>query len=141
VTEPYANLSDLMPWQENILDQVMNGAKPGQISTMTSGRGVGKSHFTQQAIDRLMRDLNSQPISDLVLSQGTVYGSRYYCVEPVGGNWREMSAWCRDTYGDSGTARHNSPAPEPSARWYVNDRQFWFRTQKDRDWFIIRWRS
>jgi hypothetical protein len=141
VTEPYANLSDLMPWQENMLDQVMSGVKPGQVFTMTSGRAVGKSHFTQQAIDRLMRDLNSQPVSDLVLSEGTVYGSRYYCVEPVGGNWREMSAWCRDTYGDSGTARHNSTAPEPSARWYVNDRQFWFRTPKDRDWFIIRWRS
>jgi hypothetical protein len=141
VTEPHANLSDLMPWQENILDQVMNGAKPGQITTMTSGRGVGKSHFTQQAIDRLMRDLNSQPVSDLVLSEGTVYGSRYYCVEPVGGNWPDMETWCLDTYGNPGSLWDKNKAPEPNARWYMNDRRFWFRTQRDRDWFIIRWSS
>jgi hypothetical protein len=137
-------MSDLMPWQENILDQVMNGAKPGQISTMTSGRGVGKSHFTQQAIDRLMRDLNSQPISDLVLSQGTVYGSRYYCVEPVGGNWREMEDWCINTYGETTGSiwaeEVNKTTPVHGERWYGNNRKFWFRNEADRTMFILKWR-
>jgi len=117
------------------------GIKPSELMITMSGRQTGKSTFTQQAIDRLMRDLNSQPISDLVLSEGKVYGSRYLCVEPVGGNWMEMETWCLDTYGNCGSAWDQDKAPEPNARWYMNDRRFWFRNQKDRDWFIVRWRS
>ena len=93
--------------------------------------------LTQQAIDRLMRDLNSQPVSDLVLSEGRVHGARYYCVEPVGGNWMEMESWCLDTYGNCGSAWDK--ATEPNARWYMNDRRFWFRKEQDRNWFIMKW--
>jgi hypothetical protein len=133
-----------MPWQENILNQVMNGGvKLGQLTIMTSGRNVGKSHFTQQTIDRLMQDLNSQPVSELVLSEGTVYGSRYYCVGPQGGNWPDMEQWCRDTFGPTGSiwSETKNLTPEPLQRWYANNRKFWFKSVKDRDWFIIRWQS
>lgn len=111
-----------------------------ELKLTMSGRRAGKSVLTQQAIDRLMRDLNSRPVEDIVLSEGRVYGSRYHCVEPVGGNWLDMEIWCLDTYGNCGSAWDENKAPEANARWYMNDRRFWFRTEKDRDWFILRWR-
>jgi hypothetical protein len=135
--------TELYPWQQDIFDKITSGGfKPGELTIMMAGRQLGKSTFTQQAIDRLMRDLNSQPITDLVLSEGTVYGNRYHCVEPVGGNWREMEAWCGETYGTHGGAiwgQDPNKAPLPNERWYMNNRKFWFRNEKDRTMFIMRW--
>jgi hypothetical protein len=142
VTKALYDIEALLPWQQNVFDQITaSGVKPGEMMVISAGRQTGKSMFTQQAIERLMRDLNSQPVSDLIMSEGRVYGACYYCVEPVGGNWPEMEAWCLDTYGNPGSAWDKNKAPEPNARWYMNDRRFWFRTERDRDWFIIRWRS
>jgi len=133
--------TELLPWQQKIFNKITSGGvKPGEMMIMSAGRQIGKSHFTQQAIDRLMRDLNSQPISDLILSEGTVYGARYYCVEPVGGSWLDMEVWCTRTFGDPGDKIWDSgPAPLPARRWYMNNRKFWFRTEKDRNWFIMKW--
>ena len=132
----------MYPWQENILKQVMSGGfKPGEMSIMTSGRQVGKSMFTAQAIDRLLKDLNSQPVTDMQLGEGTVYGSRYYTVQPVGGSWLEMEKWCGQVFGDTGTIWGESKAPEPARRWYANNRKFWFKSEKDRDWFLVMWRA
>lgn len=128
--------AELEPWQQRALDQYKY---KGRGVVQITGRNSGKSHWTNQAIKRLMDDLTNQPISDLVLSEGTVYGARYYCVEPVGGNWIDMETWCLDTYGGPGDAWDKFPKPE--ARWYMNNRKFWFREQKDRDWFIIRWNA
>jgi len=142
VTKALYDIEAMLPWQQNVFDQItVSGIKPGQLMVISGGRGTGKSIMNQQAIDRLMRDLNSQPVSDLTLSEGTVYGARYYCVEPVGGNWPDMETWCLDTYGNPGSLWDKNKAPQPNARWYMNDRRFWFRTERDRDWFIIRWRS
>ena len=110
----------------------------GQGTVQITGCCAGKSYWTGQAIDRLMRDIMQQPISDLVLSEGTVYGARYYCVEPVGGNWPEMELWCYETFKDTG-AIWGEKAPEPAMRWYANNRKFWFRTEQDRNWFVLRW--
>ena len=49
--------------------------------------------------------------------------------------WNEMIEWSTKTFG---------PAPEDGvwtggARWYVNNARFWFRDEKDREWFILRW--
>jgi hypothetical protein len=135
----------LHPWQEKIFDQITAGGfKPGELVMMGSGRQMGKSHFNQQTIDRLMRDLNSQPVSNLTLSEGTVYGARYYCVEPVGGNWREMEAWCIQTCGESTGSIWSEEkykyAANPGERWYGNNRKFWFRNESDRTMFILKWR-
>jgi hypothetical protein len=131
---------NLHPWQETLMHNLAQGR---ELKLTMSGRRTGKSHFTQQAIDRLMRDINSQPISDLTLSEGMVYGVRYYCIEPVGGNWLDMETWCLDTYGNPGSLWQETKnlTPELNQRWYMNDRRFWFRNQRDRDWFIIKWRS
>lgn len=136
------NKSELLPWQQNIFDKITSGGfKPGEMTIMMAGRQMGKSLFTQQAIDRLMRDLNSQPITDLVLSEGTVYGSRYHCVEPVGGNWLDMEHWCYEVFGETGSIWQETKnlTPEPHKRWYANNRKFWFRNEKDRTMFIMRW--
>jgi hypothetical protein len=132
----------MQPWQQQIFDKLTSGGvKPSELMIMSAGRQTGKSYYTQYTIDRLMRDLNSQPITDLVLSEGTVYGSRYYCVEPVGGNWIEMQEWCLNQFGDSG--KHiwgEKETPEPQQRWYMNNRKFWFRDQADQLMFVMRWR-
>ena len=116
---------------------MLSGMPKGELKIITASRMVGKSHFTQIAIDRLMRDLNNMPIEELVLSEGTVYGSRYYCVSPQGGNWLEMEQWCKDSFGPTSA----DGVWTANMRWYANNRKFWFRSVKDRDWFIIRWRS
>lgn len=137
------DINSLYPWQENILNQVMSGGfKPGEMQIMTSGRNTGKSMFTAQALKRLMDDLQRQPVVDMVMSEGTVYGSRYYTVEPIGGNWLEMEKWCGKVFGEGSRALWGeSKAPEPARRWYANNRKFWFKEEKDRDWFILKWRS
>jgi hypothetical protein len=111
------------------------------MKVILSGRGAGKSYWTNQAIKRLMDDLCNRPIEELILSEGKVYGSRYYCVEPIGGNWKEMEQWCLDTFGSAGSPMwEEKTAPEPAQRWYKNNRRFWFRNDKDRTWFLMRWR-
>ena len=135
------DMRDMYPWQENILNQIMKGGvTPGELMIMSSGRNTGKSHFTAQTLKRMMDDIANRPVEELVLSEGKVYGNRYYCVEPVGGSWLRMETWCSDVMGSTGSAWDKNKAPEPNARWYMNDRRFWFREEKDRTMFILRWR-
>jgi hypothetical protein len=122
-------------WQEKII----NGFKPGELAIVTGGRQSGKSQM--QAYMRLWNDIHYQPVSDLRLSEGTVYGSRYHCVEPVGGSWIEMQEWCLIQFGDSG--KHiwgSNEVPAPQERWYMNNRKFWFRDEQDQLMFVMRWR-
>jgi hypothetical protein len=137
------DMTDLYPWQENLLKKI-SGVKPGEMTVMSAGRQTGKSHFTAQALKRLMDDLQAQPITNLVLTEGKVYGARYYCVEPVGGNWREMEDWCIQICGESTGSiwaeQVNKTTPQPGERWYANNRKFWFREEKDRTMFVLKWR-
>lgn len=130
---------NLHPWQMDTLKK-LEGFKPGELMVISAGRRAGKSMLTAQAIDRLMNNLMSSPIEDLILSEGKVYGARYYCVEPVGGSWLRMETWCSDNMGSTGSAWDKDKAPEPNARWYMNDRRFWFREERDRTMFILKWR-
>lgn len=79
-------------------------------------------------------------------SEGTVFGQTYYCVKPVGWIWREfewkdMKAWCEETLGPEGHVHHTGGEmyPEADQRWYANGEQFWFRDEKDRTMFVLRW--
>ena len=120
----------------------MSGFRKGEMMIMSAGRQLGKSLLNGQALQRVMDDIMERPVEDLKLSQGTVYGARYYTVEPIGGNWKDMEEWCGQTFGDPGDRIWDSgPAPLPAKRWYMNNRKFWFRHEKDRDWFILKWRS
>ena len=81
----------------------------------------------------------------LKCDEGKVFGARYYTVRPEFNfedivsisniTWNKMVEWCVETYG---------PTPSdgiwtPGARWYVNNRTFWFRKIEDRNWFMLRW--
>ena len=115
-----------------------------EIKLLMSGRNTGKSVWTQKAIDRLIKDLNSRPVEELVLSEGRFHGSRFYCIEPIGGNWMDMEVWCIKTFGPSAevwdikTTNESFIWPE-NGRWYKNNRKFWFRNEKDRTMSILRW--
>ena len=76
---------------------------------------------------------------ELELSEGRVSGSRYYTVNPNPNwdhrRWHEMEHWCIETFG---------PTPvegiwHPGARWYMNNSKFWFHSEADLSWFILRW--
>ncbi len=127
-------------WQLDILDK-LSSVEPGELRIMMSGRRVGKSTFSGQAFQRLWNDIHQRPVENLIISEGTVYGSRYYTVEPVGGNWLEMEAWCYETFGDdTQPIWGESKAPEPAQRWYKNARKFWFRNEQDLTMFVLKWR-
>ncbi len=135
--------AELEPWQQRALDKMKTYKGRGFVQI--TGRGAGKSVLNTQmaAYKRLFDDVYNRPIEDLVLGEGTVYGSRYYTIEPVGGTWPEMEHWCYETFGDTGDiwSETKNLTPEPLQRWYANNRKFWFKEAKDRDWFILRWRS
>jgi hypothetical protein len=127
------------PWQLNLLDKMTQ--YKGKGMTTITGRNLGKSAFSAQAFQRLWEDLHARPVEDLKLTEGTVYGARYYCVEPVGGSWLEMEQWCHETFGAPGDKIWDSgPAPIPAQRWYMNNRKFWFRNEVDRMVFVLKWR-
>lgn len=123
-------------WQEDLIEK-LQGVKPGEMTVMMARRQMGKSMISQ-----LWKDIyEPKPITDLILSEGTVYGVTYYCVEPEGGSWPEMTAWATTTYGEPAEVweAHNFMWPD-CGRWYMNDRRFWFRDEKDRTMFILKWR-
>ena len=126
-------------WQMNVLNK-LQGIKPGRLSMMIAGRQSGKSVLSSQAFKRLWEDLHARPVENMVLSEGTVYGSRYYTVEPVGGYWPDMEVWCHEAFGKTGSIWAEEKAPSPAQRWYMNNRKFWFRDDQDRLMFVMKWR-
>ena len=129
----------IQPWQTNVLNK-LQGIKPSQLILTMAGRGSGKSHLTNQAFLRLWDDIHNRPVERLILSEGTVYGSSYYCVEPVGGSWTEMELWCMQAFGETTGSIYGENVPEPAQRWYMNNRKFWFRDQADQLMFVMKWR-
>lgn len=65
------------------------------------------------------------------ISEGAVYGRTYYCVEPPR-VWWEMESWVQENFGPGGG--YNS-----DQRWYKHDHKFWFRDERDRVLFLLRW--
>ena len=133
---------ELHPWQEKILVDIESGGlKPGEMYVMMAGRNVGKSTFSAAAFQRLWNDIyKERPVEELVLSERPVHGCRYYCVEPKGGNWKTMEAWCNEIFGEPGDIWDSEDFIWPEkARWLQNNRKFWFRSEKDRTMFIMRW--
>ena len=124
---------DLQPWQEEVLTKFQ-----GKGTIQITGRQMGKS-WANAAMQRLMDDLANRPIEDLICSEGTVFGKRYYTVEPVGGNWIAMEKWCTETFGDPSSVWNAFKESDQLGRWYMNDRRFWFRNERDRNWFIMKW--
>ena len=106
----------------------------------------------QEDIDNdILRSLGVILEFQLIYDTNTVYGKRYYTVQPqwvpdrngfYSQEWNDMLAWCIETFGPiKSRIWGENPIPEPMERWYVNNAKFWFRDQKDRDWFTLRWAS
>ena len=129
----------IQPWQTNVLNK-LQGIKPSQLILTMAGRGSGKSHLTNQAFLRLWDDIHNRPVERLILSEGKVYGSPYYCVEPVGGSRTEMELWCMQAFGETTGSIYGENVPEPDQRWYMQNRSFWFRDDADRLMFVMKWR-
>lgn len=133
--------STMHEWQKVLV----KGFSSKEMVIFTAGRNTGKSVLNSAEFHKLWKDVfdkTPKPISDLILSESRVHGSVYHCVEPVDGHWPDMDAWSRQTYGEPGEfwTREDFMWPEQT-RWFMNDRKFWFRNLKDRDWFIMRWRA
>ena len=132
---------DLKPWQEELV-KATAGKKPGELVVMMSGRNVGKSILSSMAAyQRMMNDLYNRPVEDLILSEGRIAGSRYHCVEPKGGSWKDMEMWCHEAFGECGEVWPQEDFDWPNnMRWAMNNRKFWFRNEADRTLFIMKWR-
>ena len=103
--------------------------------------GVSNSQHGRSWAQRLINDILELPVEQMICSEGTVYGLRYHTVEPIGGSWMDMEAWCFDTFGETSSIWQETKTltPAPHKRWYMNNRKFWFRNEKDRTLFILRW--
>ena len=120
------------------------GWKKGEMMVLMAGRSTGKS-MLNQAFGRLYQDILNRPVEELVLDESRFCGSRFYTVEPIGGNWLEMEVWCTKTFGEAAEIWDVKSANEEFmwpvfGRWYKNNRKFWFRNERDRTMFILRWR-
>ena len=134
-------------WQLDIMNKIQStqGFKPGELRMIASGRQTGKSTIVSactRAWQQWMDD-HGNPVTALQLSEGTVYGSCYYCVEPVGGDWLEMEAWvlktCGESTGSIWAEEKYKHAANPGERWYGNNSKFWFREEQDRTMFVLKW--
>lgn len=97
-----------------------------------------------EAAKRMAKDIDDEVLMTVMgwheykleLDEGRVYGSRYLTVHPSNESaWNEMMAWMVDTFGPTA----HDGVWTPNMRWYANNAKFWFRNQKDRDWFVLRW--
>ena len=100
--------------------------------------GFKSKQLSSKAIRMVLDDIMERPLEEVICTEGTIYGMRYYCVEPVGGSWMDMETWAITAFGDPGSVWENL-MPEPHQRWYMNNRKFWFRQEKDRTMFILKW--
>ena len=123
-------------WQQELLNKMTKFKGKGLISM--SGRQLGKSTMSNQAVERLIDDLGPYKLK---LSVIEIHDESYYEVKPVGWmhrdelRWNDMIAWVVDTFGP--TARDG--VWTPGQRWYANNARFYFKDIKDRNWFVLRW--
>ena len=104
---------------------------------ISMGRQTGKSTIVKNWAKTLQDFM--QPFG-LIPSTGKVFGQDYYCIEPVGFMWQtnpwgDMEKWCEEKLGPTST----NGVWTPNMRWYGNNRKFWFRDEKDRTMFVLKW--
>lgn len=104
---------------------------------------LGKKATFEQARNILDNARNTH-LERLEIDVGQVFGTDYYTVEPIGGNWLRMEDWTVQTFGAAGGVQNPNQISinnfaTPGARWYMNNRKFWFRDEADRTMFLLRW--
>jgi hypothetical protein len=98
--------------------------------------------YVMAAARQLAKDIDTEVLMSAIewkpftFSESRVSGARYLTVHPNNGaSWNEMMEWMVETFGPSA----HDGVWTPGMRWYANNAKFWFRNQKDLDWFILRW--
>ena len=74
----------------------------------------------------------------------TVFGIKYHIVPiAMGGRYyAKQIDWCTEVFGETATSYWKDPGPtqwKPNERWYANGDYFWFREEKDKMWYLVRW--
>ena len=123
----------LPKWQQDAIDKL---GVDGRLY-ITMARQSGKSTIIKDWAKTLEEFSKGYKLE---YSTGTVFGQEYFCIKPVGFiwngiAWKHFEDWCAENLG---------PTPKDGiwtagSRWYANDGQFWFRDEKDRTMFILRW--
>lgn len=128
------------------LNQITGGIKYGELAVFMAGRQTGKSYLQKILKNSFYGTVGNQfahikpPPPELHFDEGRVHGSRYYTVRPVWYDWPELETWCRETFGEPGDVWPNEDFTWPECpRWIMNNGKFWFRNERDRSWFIMRW--
>jgi hypothetical protein len=96
----------------------------------------------EEVVRQMAEDIDNEILMSMMgwhkleLSEGRVYGAKYLTVHPSNGwHWNEMMAWMVETFGPTA----HDGVWTPGMRWYANNAKFWFRNEKDRTMFILRW--
>ena len=121
----------LPKWQQDAIDKL---GVDGRLY-MNMARQSGKSTIDKNWAKTLEQFAQG---FRLEITEGTVFGQKYYCVEPQGWIWRDfefkdMVAWCE------ATMEREADTITPNLRWYTSGGQFWFRDEADRTMFVMRW--
>jgi hypothetical protein len=100
------------------------------------------SAMVAAAAKQMAKDIDDQVLMEsmgwheLALSEGRVFGAKYLTVHPSNSyQWNEMMQWMIDTFGPTSV----DGVWTPGMRWYANNAKFWFRYEKDRTLFILKW--
>ena len=109
---------------------------------------IASKKMAEQIDIDVLKGLGVYKDVELECSTGTIYGLRYYTVEPKNlewqdsrAMWEDMMLWCFNQFGDTGSLWRETKnlTPEPNQRWYANNAKFWFRDEADRTMFTLRW--
>lgn len=88
-----------------------------------------------RAFQRLRNDILNRPITNITVWETKLHGARICGARPDGGQWYEMEIWSCEKFGNPGTIFE-----EEISRWYMNDRTFYFRDERDLTMFLLKWR-
>jgi len=109
------------------------GFKHGELTVFMAKSRTGKSRF----------NWDIEFPKHLEQDTRVVAGHSYTTIEPNSGYaWLSLEEWCIATFGEASSVWDTSDFVWPeNARWFMNDRKFYFRDRKDADWFLLKWTS
>ena len=84
---------------------------------------------------RWVNDVDSfLPVKSIDTGKAVLQPKWPYWVQPLGysqAEWFDMDQWIHRTMGDNDWSQNG--------RWVGSDRKYWFRDERDRTMFILKW--
>jgi len=99
---------------------------------MLKKRAMSEAKWVSELADQFIRDLTTKRLDVGYAGSQPKYP---YWVRPLNYSireWDEMDDWVIDTIGYSDWSVEHS-------RWVGSDQKYWFRDERDRTMFILRW--